>query len=161
MSTNTTVEVSVAKPIANLEDSGDPTTDLEEQGSDIGDDEEADLSMLLGGPTASPHTQISQSEELGVFEIFRKECLRCKHLVPTMEKKWNECFWKKGNEFCPASAVQVVQRIPLADIVPRFLTAMKTGDFERLAKLSAKLSEKPDWYQQRVKTSIEEALDAE
>lgn len=151
-------DASLNDPVEGLEDT---TTSPEPEGDDVDNDDDPDLSLLEpDAPTeaaapAKPSAPVV--EEMGFLSIYRPECLSCKALVPMMPKAMSECHWKKGNKNCPAQSVQIVERIPLNIIIPRWLGAEKAGEWSRIAQFAALLATKPDWYQQRVKDALEDA----
>lgn len=122
------------------------------------DDDDSDLSLL---EDASKKTQVrvedEDSPEEGFLQVYSEDCLQCKSLIPFAKKKFKGCHFSAGNKHCPASETQVVIRVPLEEIVPRFMSAERAGDFSRLSKLNAKLAEKPDWFQHRVAMALKEA----
>lgn len=180
-----TIPVSTATPISELtQDSevaldtstdnellGEPTAPSAEaavQGHDEAGDEEdeedeeaADLSLLEDNPKSNKVKSVDATDEDeklgGILEVFRAECLQCKHLVPFAKKKLSECHFSKGNKACPAASVQVIIRVPLEQIVPRWMKYEREGDYAGVARMAAKLSEKPEHYQQRVKVALEDA----
>jgi hypothetical protein len=85
--------------------------------------------------------------------------LQCRELVPFAQKSYKRkgCHFTSGNKNCPAVSMGIVIRVPLEEIIPRWITAEKNRDFNRLSRLTAKLAEKPDWYQQRVAQALEKA----
>jgi hypothetical protein len=95
-----------------------------------------------------------QEIDSGVLEIHSEKCLRCNHLTPHAEKKFNNCHFSRGNERCPAASVQILIGIPLDRIVASFLAAEDTGDNARLGRLYAQLATKPSWQQQRIQESL-------
>lgn len=117
-------------------------------------DEDVDLSMLEGPSSDSSDDQ--EELEEGFLEIDSEKCLTCKSLIPFMTKTYKSCHFTAGNKNCPAAATKIIVKIPLDLIVPKFLSAERNGDFSRLAKLSAVLGDKPDWYQQRVKDALDQ-----
>lgn len=129
-----------------------------------GDDEDDDLSSLEDtageGQDADAEVEIDEDTldaaevDNGVLEIYNEKCLRCTHLVPHADKKFNNCHFSKGNDRCPASSVQILIGIPLDNIVNAFLTAEQIGDNSRLGRLYAQLAEKPAWQQQRIQEAI-------
>jgi hypothetical protein len=138
---------------------GEEEAEILDLESDLEDEDEADLS-LLQAPTALDSTVTPQDREIpttGFLEVFRPECLECKSLIPFMKKSYKECHYKRGNTACPAASVQVVVRIPLNQIIPRWMMYEKDGDFKGVANMAAHLATKPDWYQQRVKDALTDA----
>lgn len=145
----------------SLDDFSDSTEGQKESADPITREQqdEVDLSLLQGAMSPSEESNVPGSPELresGFLQIYRPNCLICKALVPFKKKTFWECHYKKGNTACPAASTKVVVRIPLEQIVPKFLQAEREGDFLRLAKLSATLGKKPDWYRQAVVTAIDE-----
>lgn len=98
-----------------------------------------------------------EDDDQGIVEIYSQKCLGCGHLVSFAEKKYKSCHFTAGNEYCPASSLQIVVRIPIEKIVRMFLTAERMNDSSRLSRLYAKLALKPDWYQSRVNEALKEA----
>lgn len=130
---------------------------LGERDDDEGDE---DLSLLEddSSPMSRQNTVVAQEEpEEGFLEIYSEDCLSCKSLVPTAKKKFKPCHFSAGNTHCPASQTQIVIRVPLEQIVPRFMAAEKANDFNRLSRLTAKLASFPDWYQARVAQALRDA----
>ena len=126
------------------------------------DDLEEDLSMLDEDETGGDRNTGADTEEqpeAGYLEIYQPECLECRELVPFAKKTYKRkgCHFSSGNKNCPAESATIVVRVPLEEIVPRFLAAEKSRDFNRLSRLATKLAEKPDWYQQRVAQALEKA----
>lgn len=124
------------------------------------DDDDVDLSMLEDGD-GDGGTRIAAEDEPeeGFLEVYSEDCLSCASLVPfaPKTKKRKPCHYSAGNKHCPAQSTTIVIRVPLEEIVPRFMSAEKSRDFGRLAKLNTVLASKPDWYQQRVASALEEA----
>lgn len=122
--------------------------------------DDADLSLLDDdeGSTSSGVDAQEQPEE-GFLEIYREECLECRELVPFAKKSYKRkgCHFTSGNKNCPAESTSIVIRVPLEEIIPRWITAEQNRDFSRLSRLTAKLAEKPDWYQQRVAQALDKA----
>lgn len=124
------------------------------------DDDDSDLSLLEPDPAQAKTPIVAADDdepEEGFLEVFSENCLQCKSLVPFATKKFKGCHFSAGNKHCPASETQVVIRVPLEEIVPRFIAAERDANFHRLAKLNAKLAEKPEWFQQRVAQALKEA----
>lgn len=130
-------------------------------GTEDGDDEDPDLSLLEDDSTSSSGGSeskgLDEEEEEAFMEIHSENCLKCNTLIPNMKKSFKSCHYSAGNKHCPGESVKIVLRIPLEDIVPRFMAAEKAGDFDRLARLAAKLKTKPEWYRQRVADALAEA----
>lgn len=40
--------------------------------------------------------------------LYSAQCKKCHHLDPDEPKKYINCHYSKGNEYCPASEVQIV-----------------------------------------------------
>ena len=141
-------------------DEGSETIEAKGPPATIEDDsDDEDLSLLEDaedGPIKSVAVASDEPEE-GFLEIFSENCLQCSSLVPFAKKKFKACHYSAGNKNCPASNSTIVIRVPLEEIVPRFMSAERARDFHRLSKLSAVLASKPDWYQQRVASALEEA----
>ena len=128
-----------------------------------GEVDDEDLSLLeddeqIGGNSTTDATVEEQPEE-GFLEIYREECLQCRELVPMAAKSFKKkgCHFTSGNKHCPAESTSIVMRVPLEEIVPRWIAAEKSRDFGKLSRLTAKLAEKPDWFQQRVAQAVEKA----
>lgn len=150
----------VAEPIRTAADAQDEMSlGTPIQGSVVDTDEdEADLSLLeTTTEPAKDKTSTGDESHTGFVEIFRPECMQCKALVPSMKKLYKECHYSKGNKYCPAREVQIVVRIPLNEILPRWLRYEREGDYAGISRMAAKLSEKPDYYQQRVKDALADA----
>jgi hypothetical protein len=133
--------------------------DEEDQSTVDDEDDDSDLSLLEDGQSPPTKKVVAASEEPeeAFLEVYSENCLSCKSLIPFATKRHKGCHFSAGNKSCPAVATQIVIRVPLEDIVPRFMAAEKAHDFSRLARLNAKLAEKPDWYQERVAQALNEA----
>lgn len=129
------------------------------------EDDDQVLNELLGLDEDSDDEDSADTKEAegpktveeGFVAIFKPECLECAHLVAFKKKKQRDCHYSKGNKDCPAQSVKIVVRVPLEQIVPQWLTAEETGDFEKIAKMSALLATKPDWYRDRVNSALRES----
>lgn len=95
-----------------------------------------------------------EAPDNGTLEIYRPECLKCKALVPHEEKTWKKCHFSAGNERCPAQSVKIVVGIPVDSIVQAFIVSEQTANMERLARLYAQLSTKPEWQQQQITAAL-------
>jgi hypothetical protein len=121
-----------------------------------GDD---DLSLLEDDDDSTIGVAAAEAEEEGFLEISREECLSCRELVPFAKKSYKRkgCHFTSGNKNCPAESTTIVIRVPLEEIIPRWIAAEKNRDFGRLSRLTTVLAGKPDWYQQRVAQALEKA----
>lgn len=126
---------------------------------DGNEDEDVDLSLLEDNtsPVAKSVSVAHDEPEDAFLEVYSENCLSCKSLVPFATKKFKACHYSAGNKHCPAQSASIIIRVPLEEIVPRWLSAEKFRDFGRLSKMTALLSTKPEWYQQRVANALEEA----
>lgn len=102
-------------------------------------------------------SELEDEESDAIVEIFKKKCLECAALVPWKEKTYKSCHFSSGNDHCPAKSIRIQTRIPLEDIVPRFLAAEEQNDTDRLERLYAKLKTWEPWKQE----TVHQALKAE
>ena len=160
---NETSDQDGAETPTTEEDFEDNDPDKEQRQSTAEDIEvdDDDLSLLDDEEGGSDQTSLTAEEqpEEGFLEIYRNECLECRELVPFAKKSYKRkgCHFTSGNKNCPAESTTIVIRVPLEEIVPRWIAAEKNCDLGRLSRLTAKLAEKPDWYQQRVMQALEKA----
>jgi hypothetical protein len=174
------IKVAVATPISDVAKVEDETINLVvgplivEEDEEATSEEDLDLSALEDDESvkqeedededtvlvpAKPVKAQADEEEHGFLQIHNENCLICKSLIPSMTKTFRSCHFSKGNQACPARLVQIVIRIPLEEIIPRWLAAEREGDYKRIAKMAAHLSTKPEWYQLRVKDELQSARD--
>lgn len=161
----TAVTLDQVEPEAPKEtlDAADFESDADEEDTatlqTVDDDDDSDMSLLEDDEPVNKQPIVAEDDEPeeGFLEVYSENCLNCKSLVPFAAKKYKGCHFSAGNKHCPASDTQVVIRVPLEEIVPRFMAAEKDSDFHRLSKLNAKLAGKPEWYQQRVAQALREA----
>jgi hypothetical protein len=134
--------------------------DDDKEAEDGDDDADPDLSLLETPKSkkgAAADDEADEDTEEGFLEVFHENCLDCKALIPFKKKTYRDCHFSKGNTACPASQVQIVIRIPLETITRNWIRAEKEGNYAGIAKLSATLASKPDWYQTRVRDALEDA----
>ncbi len=99
---------------------------------------------------------VAEPEE-AVFFVYEPKCLQCSHLVAFAETQHNGCHFTSGNEDCPAQSVTISIKLPMTKIVRNFLRAEEDGDTEKLGRLYATLSEKPDWARRQILEALQEA----
>jgi hypothetical protein len=160
-------ETAVAPDVMAVGRASTLPSETSEETANADQEEEDDLSLLEGDAPAAEgaapedlakNPRANQEvEEEGFLEIYKMDCLNCKTLVPSMPKSFKSCHYTTGNLNCPGRLVKIIQKIPLDQIVPRFVAAQKAGNYEALAKLSAKLAKRPEWFQQRVRDAIKQA----
>jgi len=154
-SVNASASIEAGQPAETESLEEEVTTVVEED-----DDDDEDLSLLEDEPDSNNQNTAesdTDEEEEGFLEVYSENCLQCKSLIPFMKKKFKSCHFSTGNKNCPASKTSIVIRVPLEEIVPRYLAAEKANDFSRLAKFNLRLAGKPEWFQQRVAQAIAEA----
>lgn len=117
-----------------------------------GDDNESDEALNL-----LESDDDDDGDDNGIVEIYSADCLTCKALVPFAEKARKKCHFSRGNEHCPAQSLQIQIRLPIDEIVARFLRAEAMGDNQRLARLYAKLGTKSEYAQKRINDALREA----
>jgi hypothetical protein len=127
--------------IADGENGQGDGADTSTQSSDLG---ELSLEDLTDEESDSP----------AKLEVYSKDCLRCKALVPWETKTKMSCHHSRGNEHCPALTVQIVTRIPLEKIVPRILQAEANNDTEAIAKFYMNLAKREPWQQEIIHAAI-------
>lgn len=132
----------VASPAPDETDTFNPTGDT--------DDSDEALNLLESDDD-------DDSDDNGIVEIYSADCLTCKALVPFAEKARKKCHFSRGNEHCPAQSLQIQIRLPIDEIVARFLRAEAMGDNQRLARLYAKLGTKSEYAQKRINDALREA----
>ena len=130
----------------------DPFADDTESGGDILDElsEEADsaISEVPSGEEAASSGEEDESpQEVGMFEIYWKKCLRCKSLIPELTDEdggrlFKKCHFLAGNEDCPAKDAVIIVGVPTKKIVSAILDAEQSGETEKLATIYAKLATK-------------------
>lgn len=166
------IQVATSVPLDTLpeETTDGEETELEldseelDKGAEEEDEGDPDLSLLetpaqskKGNAASDDESDTEDEEEEGFLEVFSENCMDCKALIPFKKKAYRECHYSKGNTACPASKVQIVIRIPLETITRNWMRCENEGNYAGIAKLSATLATKPDWYQTRVRDALEEA----
>lgn len=129
------------------EQGSEPDADaLSSTGSNAGLEEELTLDDLTDEEGDTP----------AKVEVYSKDCLSCKALVPWETKTKMSCHYSRGNSHCPALTVQVVTRIPLEKIVPRILQAEAERDTTAIAKFYANLAKRETWQQEIILAAIQD-----
>lgn len=159
------VDVFSEDPFADQDNAGsrsDPL-DVEELTDDEGDSssQEGSGEDLLATSDEEDDGEAAP-EEVGVFEIFNKRCLRCQSLIPELSdedggRTFKKCHFTSGNEDCPAQNATIIIGVPTKKIVNAILDAEQNGESERLATIYSKLSSKDP----NVQAMVHQALLAE
>lgn len=135
-------------------------SDAKEEGTDTDTVDTSNDELEHSGDYADLDELASLEDEIeedAVVMVYKKKCLKCKALVPWAEKTYTQCHFSNGNENCPAQSMQIKIRIPMEDIVPRFLAAEEQNDTARLVSLFSNLGEKEQWVQDAVHAALRKA----
>ena len=129
-------------------------------------DDESDTDDTVN-VTASTGTEVSdtvgdpapglQVPEEAVLFVYDPKCLGCSHLVAFATETHNGCHFLSGNEDCPAQSVTISVKLPMTKIIRNFLRAEEDGDTEKLGRLYATLSTKPEWAKRQILEALQEA----
>jgi hypothetical protein len=125
---------------------------------DITETTDSDTDSLPASSVGDPDvaTVVDVPEEAILF-VYEPKCLSCSHLVAFAETQHNGCHFTAGNEDCPAQSVTISVKLPMTKIVRNFLRAEESGDTEKLGRLYATLSQKPDWAKRQILEALQEA----
>lgn len=108
------------------------------------------------GQAEEPSPTLQAPEEAVLF-VFEPKCLECSHLVAFAEKAHNGCHFTAGNDDCPAQSVTISVKLPMTKIIRNFLRAEEEGDTEKLGRLYATLSTKPEWAKKQILDALQDA----
>jgi hypothetical protein len=97
-----------------------------------------------------------EQESNAIVEVCKKKCLTCAALVPWAEKTYRSCHFSNGNENCPAQTIQIRTRIPLEDIVPRYMNAKDRNDSKFMMRFWQNLANKAVWQQEVIQEAIKQ-----
>ncbi len=73
-----------------------------------------------------------QKDHLGLYSV---NCKRCQYLDPDETKKFTQCHYSKGNEFCPAEEIQIVVVGKAQKLAQQVLTARQSRNIEAESKI--------------------------
>lgn len=158
---NASVAVALSAALAAVDPKPTSSPEPKEQtfiDNDIDQEKESDVedNPFKGLLDDGLEDEDDQKDDFGTVEIFQEKCLTCSHLVAFAQKSYSKCHFSKGNTQCPAQSLRISVRVPVEQIGRQFKSAKLSNDNARLARLYAKLSTFPDWYQQRVTEYLKE-----
>lgn len=83
----------------------------------------------------------SDSDQVTIISIYRKECVECGHLVPHLKEVRTKCHWTRGNDDCPAKSFRLKQVIPMQKIANNLAKYTVKGNIEDYNRVFNKLVE--------------------
>lgn len=87
--------------------------------------------------------------------LFSQDCKRCKHLDPAEKTAYTQCHFSKGNEYCPASDIQIVVVGAAYRLAKQLRAARDQRDATTEARIMAKVAKETEAFQERFYQAIE------
>lgn len=103
-------------------------------------------------PNDSKKKQRDTREHLALFS---QDCKRCKALDPAEKMTYTACHFSKGNEYCPASEIQIVVVGAAYRLAKQLKGARDQRDAQAEARIMAKVAKETEAFQERFYQAIE------
>lgn len=106
--------------------------------------------------TKKPSSGVKKKrDEREHLALFSNDCKRCKALDPAEKTTFTACHYSKGNEYCPASEVQIVVVGAAYRLAKQLKAARDQRDAQTEARIMVRVAKETEAFQERFYQAIE------
>ena len=91
-----------------------------------------------------------------ILKLFSKNCKVCSYLDPDEKKKFDKCYFKNGNELCPAKDIRITTVGKASSMAIKYKKAKARGDLKEQSVLLDEVSNRSQIFQKIFKKEIDQ-----